>query len=157
MTEEQPQQVLVSPVGLRPGVLYSALLTAGPQQLKRCLVICSAESAEPVARACQAAGYTGDVVLIQLADPFPSVEEINRQATEAVQHIDADVVFVNITGGTTLMGVLAERIASEARRGHRTVYRFALVDRRPQSEQEADPFRLGEAYWLDESPHEEQP
>jgi len=156
MTTEQRQRVLISPMGLRPGVLYSALLTADPYRVKRCLVICSAESADSVAAACQAAGYSGEVVLIQLADPFPSVDEINGRAAEAAHYLDTEVVYVNITGGTTLMGVLAERIASEARRRHRTVRRFALVDRRPQSEQEADPFHLGETYWLDDTEHEEQ-
>src|SRR5690606_12830864 len=34
-------RVLVSPVGTRPGVLYSALRAVDPRQVMRCLVICS--------------------------------------------------------------------------------------------------------------------
>jgi hypothetical protein len=148
-------RVLVSPVGMRPGVLFSALRTAGPDRLSRCLVICSAETVAAVGQACEAAGYPGDVRLLRLEDPFAGIAELEPRVREAKPYLlDAGEVFVNVTGGTTLMAVLAERIAGATRRDR--VYRFALVDRRPPAAQEADPYQHGDVCWLDEQPGSEQ-
>jgi thioesterase domain-containing protein len=63
--------------------------------------------------------------------------------------VAAQEIAVNLTGGTTLMGLAVAAIANEAQRLGRDVRRFGLVDRRPPSEQDANPYRAGEAFWLD--------
>ena len=55
----------------------------------------------------------------------------------------------NITGGTTLMGIIVQRLVEEAQRLDRPVKRFALIDRRPTAAQESDPFVQGDSHWLD--------
>ena len=47
------------------------------------------------------------------------------------------------------MGLAVAAIANEAQRLGRNVRRFGLVDRRPPSEQDAEPYRVSEAFWLD--------
>lgn len=146
------RRVLVSPVGMRPGALYSALRVAEPARVDLLLVVCSQQTRPAIAEACRAAGYGGEVVPVVLDDPLGGVTELDRRAGEAKPRlVDAAEVLVNITGGTTLMGVLVERIAKQAPRTAR-VHRFALVDRRSPGEQEADPYRPGEPCWLDDPP-----
>ena len=58
-------------------------------------------------------------------------------------------VLVNLTGGTTLMGLAVERIACQTRRLGRPVRRFGLIGRRPREQQLAHPFVAAEPYWLD--------
>lgn len=148
--------LLVSPLGTRPGVLYSALLAADPQRVTRCLVICSAATEGPARQACRAAGYTGDVEFLRFDDPFAGVREIQGLVKRARRRaVDATEIYVNITGGTTLMGVLADRIATAARCLGQPTYQFVLIDRRPPAEQESDPFQQGEVCWLDDEPQGE--
>lgn len=149
-------RALISPIGMRPGVLYSALHAAGPD-LARVLVICSTATQAAIDATIDAAGYRGEVVRLALSDPFAGVEELDALVGLANRYLaNAGTVLVNITGGTTLMGVLAERIAGRARRDRsRMVRRFALIDRRSTAEQESDPYRPGQVCWLDGSPTEE--
>jgi hypothetical protein len=85
-----------------------------------------------------------------LEDPFGGRPEIERVVKAARPRIlGADEVLVNVTGGTTLMGLVAEALAGTARQLARPVRRFGLIDRRPPADQDADPFRAGEPFWLD--------
>ncbi|MBX6751410.1 MAG: hypothetical protein IRY85_17395 [Micromonosporaceae bacterium] len=137
-------------------MLFSALRAAGPDQLSCVLVICSADTERAIDEAVGKAGYRGRIVRLRLEDPFAGVVELNDLVRAANHHLaEIGTVLVNITGGTTLMGVLAERIAGRARRGRRrSVHRFALIDRRPVTEQENDPYQVGQACWLDDPPNE---
>ena len=58
------------------------------------------------------------------------------------------------TGGTTLMGLAAQELESLARTFARPIQRFGLIDRRPSQEQVADPYRPGEAFWLQDAQEE---
>ncbi len=148
-------RVLVSPIGKRPGVLFSAVSAVRSggenEQLKNCLVICSTDTEGRITEAVRQAGHAGQVTTLLLEDPFGAGrEDINRLVKESRKHlVSADEVVINVTGGTTLMGLVAERIASEARRFARPTRRFGLIDRRPPHEQDSDPYQLGEALWLD--------
>jgi len=150
-------RVLVSPIGQSPGVLFSAVKAhqsnengEGPTL---CLIICSGESKGLIAEALQQAGYGGEVATLLLKDAWAfEKKEFKRLVKKAQQHlIGADEVAVNVTGGTTVMGLLADRLASEARRFARPTRRFGLIDRRARTEQSADPYQAGEAFWLDQA------
>ncbi len=147
--------VLVSPIGLRPGVLFSAVMAcqAGEnlEEPTTCLIICSKKSEDKIDGALKQAGYGGRFEPLLLKDAFGGgSEEIERLVKDARKHlIGADEVVVNVTGGTTLMGLAAEAIASEARRFARPTRRFGLIDRRPTDQQDADPYQAGEPFWLD--------
>ena len=148
-------RVLVSPIGQSPGVLFSAVKAypssengEGPTL---CLIICSDETKGLIAEALQQAGYGGEVATLLLKDALAfEKKEFKRLVKKARQHlIGADEVAVNVTGGTTVMGLLADRLASEARRFARPTRRFGLIDRRTRTEQSTDPYRAGEPFWLD--------
>ena len=75
---------------------------------------------------------------------------IRRLASEARGHfIGAADVLVNVTGGTTLMGLAAEELAATARSLACPVRRFGLIDRRTPERQTSEPYQIGEPFWLD--------
>ena len=146
-------RVLISPVGTRPGVLFSAFHTCGedgggPPSL--CLAVCSRASEGGVAEAAGQAGYAGAIEPLRFEDPYGGLEEIEALVKAARHHlIGAEEVLVNVTGGTTLMGLAAEKLADAAHKlACPTVRRFGLVDRRPPTEQDAEPYKVGEPFWL---------
>lgn len=144
--------VLVSPIGNRPGVLFSAMQACRQRcndDLNACLVICSSHSAALIQEAATKANYGGTILPLVLQDPYGGLAEIARLQQEAQQTlVRASEVQVNVTGGTTLMGLAAQALADQARQLARPVQRFGLIDRRSPSEQEADPYQLGEPFWL---------
>ena len=152
--EAYGKTILVSPIGNRPGVLNSALHACrdgGRNLPDLCLAICSRESEGGIQAAANEAGYAGAVERLHIADPHGGLEEIEPLAKAARQHlIGAGEVLVNVTGGTTLMGLAAEALATAARNlACPSVRRFGLVDRRPPAQQDAEPYRVGEPFWLD--------
>ena len=147
-------RVLVSPIGRRPGVLFSALETCRTDGRTgdpvMCVVICSHETEGFIAEAARRADYTGAVEPLRLVDPYGGRPEIERLKKMARRHfIGADEVLVNVTGGTTLMGLAAEALATAARRLACPVRRFGLIDRRPPAQQDTEPYRPGEPFWID--------
>ena len=146
-------RVLVSPVGLRPGVLFSALQACRTGEDRGeptlCLIICSRQTEGMIAEALECAGYIGEVDALLLKDAFGGSDEIRRMVKSARRHfIGASQVLVNVTGGTTLMGLAAEELATVARSLACPVRRFGLIDRRPPRQQEIDPYRAGEPFWF---------
>ena len=146
-------RVLVSPIGMLPGVLFSALEAcrgagdgADPSV---CMVICSRDTETLIEEAAAEAGYTGRIERLRI-DPHGGRGDIAEAVKAGRRHIvGADDVFVNVTGGTTVMGLAVEALAAEARCFARPVRRFGLIDRRPPEQQEADPYRAGEPFWID--------
>ncbi len=150
---EQPERpLLISPIGMRPGVLFSALQACRSETGEPALliVICSHGTRSSIECATNAAGYSGRIEPILLDDPYGGVTEIKRKAHDIRAHfIGVGKTLVNITGGTTLMGLLAEELANTARDLACPVQRFGLIDRRPPTQQEADPWQAGEPFWID--------
>lgn len=140
-------RLLISPQGYRPGVLFSALKIADPDT---CLVICSDTSVPSIPDAAREAGFKGHIEQLKLDDPLGGFAEIDAVTESAHDYLlYADEVRANITGGTTLMGVIVQRLVEDAQELRQPVRRFALIDRRSQEEQENDPFQKGESHWLD--------
>ena len=139
-------RLLLSPIGTRSGVLFSALKVAEPGT---CLVICSATSASGICEAAKRAGFGGNIDQIILIDPGGGFREIKKVVDCARPHLlDADEIAANMTGGTTLMGLIIQRLVEEAQKLDRPVRRFALIDRRSPDEQDSDPYVKGEYHWL---------
>lgn len=147
-------RILISPIGNRPGVLYSAFHACREDDGELpslCLVICSRQTENGIAEAASRVGFTGTIERLRFEDPQGGLAEL-EPLTKMVRSwlIGAENVFVNVTGGTTLMGFAAEKMAEEARKlACPTVRRFGLIDRRSPAEQDADPYRVGEPFWLD--------
>lgn len=145
-------RLLVSPVGERPGVLFTAARTAlkQPGGLNGVIAICSDRTEPFVVEALAQAGFAGPLVPLRFEDPFGGVGERALLLARARPHLaEAAEVLVNVTGGTTLMGLLAEQLAAEARALAVPVRRFGLIDRRPSGEQSRQPYVEGEVLWLD--------
>lgn len=142
--------VLVTPLGKQPGVLFSALRLCEPKP-DSCIVICSEETARNAGEAAERAGFEEELITAVMSDPYGGTEEIDDLAVGAQRRIlGAEQVRVNVTGGTTVMGIAAERFARLARDYARPTRRFALLDKRSGEEQRAAPFVEGEILWLDE-------
>ena len=140
-------QLLISPQGGSPGVLFSALKVANPDT---CLVICSQASISSIAPAANAAGFKGHIEKIELSDPIGGFTEIDAVAQSVEGYLTyADKVIANITGGSTLMGVIVQRLVEDAQKFDCSVERFALIDRRPTEEQDKNPFVKSDSHWLD--------
>ncbi|QDT31137.1 TM1812 family CRISPR-associated protein [Thalassoglobus polymorphus] len=142
--------LLLTALGTTPGVLFSALKNA--PGVTRCIVICSEQSRLTIESAAGEAGFSGKIKPIQMADPhggYPEEEKMSFEAESKRWLLESDSVLVNLTGGTTLMGMAVQNLADAARSLNRDCRRFVLVDRRPPDQQRSHPFEKGEVRWLD--------
>jgi hypothetical protein len=142
--------VLVSAVGTTPGPLYSALCACSTDP--GCVVaICSATTRPRAEESLVRANSKAKLIALMIDDPVGGRSEIGGLVGQAAPHLlEGPAVLVNLTGGTTLMGLAVEEIARKAERLGRRVRRFGLIDRRPREEQLAEPFVAAEPYWLDD-------
>ncbi len=144
--------LLVTPLGLSPGVVYTALRSLRPDTL---LAVTSREALPGLAEAVERAGFAGTVEEpLILADPhtgFAEAAPLLAQARLTALLARHACVVVNVTGGTTLLTHLAAEIASRAARLAVPVRRVALVDRRPPEVQRVEPWVVGEVVDLDGS------
>ncbi|SRR5579885_2064502 len=142
-------RLLVTPLGLSPGVVYSAVRLTRPATL---LVVTSASAEVQLAEALERANAQARTVVRVMADPHAGFREfgalLDAEVQEAIRA--SDEVLVNITGGTTVMQYVVQRIAETAQSLGAPTRRFALVDRRPVEAQRANPYVLGEIVWLDD-------
>ncbi len=143
--------MLITALGTTPGVLYSALCNAG--DVSRSLVICSEQSQPSVSEAAKQAGFNGESKTLVIADPHGGYteDEQKRFRDEASRWLlDSDEILVNLTGGTTLMGMAVQHLMDRGHDLNRPCFRFVLIDRRPPEQQRVDPYVKGEARWLDQ-------
>ena len=139
--------LLISAVGNRPGVLFSALLKTRPDQA---LVICSQQSVVAIDEAVRRSRFTGPIHQVRLNDPFGGFDESKRIRAEANETLlYADRIVANLTGGTTLMGLMVQNLVETGSRLNRPFRRFALIDRRPARGQDENPWVESEHYWID--------
>lgn len=140
-------RILLSPLGFTPGVLFTAASSQKPDQV---IVLASAQT-EPLARQALEAAGMGTLPLETriLADPYGGVTEADGMA-KALQGklLEAAELIVNLTGGTTMMQLVAEKVAASARGLGIPVTRILLIDRRPPQEQRDNPYVLGEVIEL---------
>ena len=139
--------LLVSPLGLSRGLLYSALHHVRPGSL---LVISSPDAAACLDEIMEKAGWCGNRMIRLMQDPHTGFNELESFSKDIVTVImQADEVVVNITGGTTAMQHIVQQIAGYAEELGRLVRRVALADRRSPQEQRDDPYVPGEMIRLD--------
>jgi hypothetical protein len=144
-------RLLICPVGLTPGVLYSAMSHVQPA---RVIVICSTASSAAIDDAVVQTGRPVEVMRLTMHDPYCGVDEFKSLVMQAVVWLfEADDVRANLTGGTTLMGVLAGELVKRASREYqRPLREFVLIDKRPPEQQRTDPWQLGDIHYLDGHP-----
>lgn len=141
-------KLLISPQGTRPGVLFSALKVTHPANT--CMVVCSSTSVSRVDDAAKHAAFAGHIEPIELVDPHGGFGEIKEAVNQARHHLlEADEVVANMTGGTTLMGIIVQQLVEEAQKLDRSVRRFILIDRRSPEDQDLEPFVQSGCHWID--------
>ncbi|MBD3408475.1 MAG: CRISPR-associated DxTHG motif protein [Candidatus Lokiarchaeota archaeon] len=140
-------RLLISPLGLSPGTLYSALLRFEPDFV---IVLTSSDSIEAIDQIVKKANFPKEAVkTISYVDPFVGYEEIPHIVNSCLEDLLlSDQVICNITGGTTLMGETVRTIYEHCRRFDISSQLFALIDRRSRKEQEKNPFFLGDCIQL---------
>ena len=146
------KRLIVSPLGHTPGVLFSAIRHCGPAETHNdvCAVITSDQACEKATEALAQADFEGEARILKFRDPFAGLDEVKgmlKQTKELI--LESEEIHVNITGGTTLLGLVAEKIAMQARDYQRLQSRFILIDQRSPEEQRADPYVMGQIFVLD--------
>ncbi len=148
LEENGRSTLLVSPLGLSKGLLYSALHHIQPHQL---FVITSASAAGSYEEIAQKATWSGKSTIRHMQDPHSGFNEAESLAAVALPVIlHSGQVVVNITGGTTAMQYIVQQIAARTKQVGRPVRCVALLDRRTSQAQRDNPYVKGELIWLDE-------
>ena len=159
------ERLIIIPFGLSPGVLYSAAIQSN---FKALLIIFTEESRKNLLETLLEMHKQGktipfkNIYLFYLSDPHADYYCTKDLERVKIQSLTGDIInlpnflisFESIegcmTGGTTAMQYLVERILDYSRRlGIFEIRRFALIDRRSPEEQKKDPYILGEKKLLD--------
>ncbi|CAA7602823.1 CRISPR-associated protein, TM1812 family [Acididesulfobacillus acetoxydans] len=145
---QKAARLLLSPLGLSAGPLFSALRRLAPEHV---LVLTSQEADADLPRITEHAEYQGTLQKIVVEDPFTCFQElpqIEAEISRAVESLPNVEIFVNITGGTTALQYAVQEVASSLRDRDYLVHEVAFADRRLADEQKQVPFVEGEMFYL---------
>ena len=140
-------KILLSPLGLSPGLLYSAIMLIKPEKV---LILTSEAAQACLPEIFARCSYRGEYETIIVDDPFLAFDQWIRIEPVIAKVFETDEVWVNITGGTTALQHLVQKAAGKLACGGNLVHIVALVDRRGVVEQKANPFEVGEMVMLEE-------
>lgn len=142
--------VLLSPLGLSRGLLYSAVKCVQPDRL---VLVTSREAQGTVQEILEKAGAESlDTRVLVMKDPHRGFEEASDLASQVIpQLLVAEKIVANQTGGTTVMQFVIQRICEQAKGLDVPVEEVALVDRRSSKEQTENPYVTGELIALGEA------
>lgn len=132
---------MLSPLGLSPGLLYSALMKVNPQRL---VILTSAEGERLLAETIQRADYRGSVAVVRVDDPFTCFAQAGEKVDAVLNEIGHNSCVVNLTGGTTALQFIIQRAGSTLEKMGVQVRYVALVDRRGIQAQKDNPWVVGE-------------
>lgn len=139
--------LLITPLGLSPGVLFTAVRKLNADMA---LIVTSARAAEAITEALSKAGRPKlPYETIPLDDPhggFDQAQHLCGQWQELLA--SAANITVNITGGTTALQYIAERLGQEGADLGATLKQVALIDKRPFEQQKSQPYVEGELITL---------
>ena len=149
---DEALRVLVTPLGLSPGVLLTLLVRAQQHGGYDALVICTTPEATAGGReALSRANSSAEPLWIVVEDAVTAADAPQRTAEVRAELESlfrrATSVVVNTTGGTSLLQHLAAtvgRLAEGLVYDLASVERVAAYDRRPYDEIRSDPWRVGE-------------
>jgi len=145
-------KLLITPLGFSKGLLYSALRLINPDN---CMIITSKEAAGSIPEILKKADYHGKFEVIELVDPHSGFDEIRKVIDSlipdnAMLFLEADEIFVNLTGGTTTIQVLVEEISRKTVEMGKNPNKVVIIDRRDTKKQREDPYMTGEIINLKE-------
>lgn len=142
--------VLLSPLGLSRGLLYSAIRQVRPVKL---FVLTSKEAEGAIPEILERAQWTGAPPnIFTMNDPHTGFGEAEGLKAGVVPSLlVAEKVVANQTGGTTVMQFVIQSICKELEKYDVPLEQIALVDRRPPEQQRKDPYQLGDLIRLDQT------
>lgn len=138
--------LLVSPLGLNPGVLSAAVAAASERELRPTgiLVVGSNESRRLLEAELAQWQSCGNIEFLELRNPRTGTQEIEQLAKEAERHIlGAEKILVNVTGGTTVMGLAVASILDRAAKLSKPIVRFGVAEVDESGSRDG-------VFWLDE-------
>lgn len=141
--------VLISPLGLSTGLLYSAICKVKPNVL---LAVASTKSINFLQEIIELSGTQAEIISRIMEDPYQGFNEIPGMisASQATL-LGADEIICNATGGTTAMQYAIMRLSERASSLGRQVKWMAIVDNRPAEDQRKNPYVVGEMIDLERS------
>jgi CRISPR-associated (Cas) DxTHG family len=137
-------RLLVTALGLSPGVLFSALKRTEPDRL---LVVTSHEAGLSLDKILKISGFAGiEQRVRKVQDPHAGFAEDHILIDAEIDRylVASEQVIVNMTGGTTALQWLVQRVAERATRLGVPLRRIAVIDRRPPQMQHEEPYVLGD-------------
>jgi hypothetical protein len=139
--EKATKKALISPLGTTPGALYTVICREKPDIL---IVISSQEGFKRLDEIIQQSKFKGNCYKILVKDPFKGINEVKNVVEEAKKHLeDVKELVINLTGGTSLLGYMVERVRDKVRYG-KEIRTIMAIDRRPYEEQKMNPYVLGD-------------
>lgn len=145
------ERLLITPLGLSPGVLLTALKPLSDQAGNRALVVTSEEASRKVPEICKQAGWDPLHLSIEIVrDPHRGFDDVQGIVKRwQAKLAGCSEVTVNVTGGTTALQYIVDRLGREAERLGLPVRWIALIDDRPLEQQQREPYVEGQVYELE--------
>lgn len=138
---------LISPLGTKPGALFTAIKKAKPDRL---LLVTSKQGEKLVPEVLREAGRAGlEHHHALLDDPFNGFSEArglvgNLRREHGLAWIRAKDIVVNLTGGTTCLGWTVGQLENSLKRMSLKSRTVVCIDRREAEEQRRNPYKEGE-------------
>ncbi|WP_066636002.1 TIGR02221 family CRISPR-associated protein [Desulfolucanica intricata] len=137
-------KVLITPLGMSPGLLYTALSHIKPDLT---VVLTSREGKAHLEEITARAGYRGKIEVVEISDPFAGYSELPgviEKVTAYLKMLPLHRIYINLAGGTTLLQYMTTRIAGLEVENCEKLTTVAMIDRRPAREQQETPYVKGE-------------
>ncbi|MGJ8454448.1 CRISPR-associated DxTHG motif protein [Pseudothermotoga sp. U03pept] len=138
--ETSKLRAVLTPLGTTEGALYTVLNHFSPDLL---VVVTSEQGKGILPNILEKACYNREHRVIIVKNPFTGIEETEQIVNQAKEYLkEATEVVINLTGGTTFLSYVIERIRDEIRHG-RTIKSVLAADERPYEEQKKNPYVVG--------------
>lgn len=142
-------KILLTPLGMSPGLLYSALCLVQPDALALLTSATAIKNLEAIFVRTQQPEYIESIIL---EDPFAFSADANAITEQLVKFANEIAPLrewvINITGGTTAMQYCLQGIQKQLELSGEKVTVAALVDKRSRAEQTVEPYVIGEIEYL---------
>jgi CRISPR-associated Csx2 family protein len=144
--------VLLTPLGLSKGLLFT--LWQRYPDIERTIILTSAETVNSIEEVKKITGYSGEIKICLVQDPFTAFDQIENKWKEIKDFLKSNII-VNITGGTTALQYLVEKIQQRLINQDVRITTVAAIDRRPVQEQKENPWVAGQIIKLKEDHQED--
>lgn len=143
--ENETGAVLITPLGISKGLLYSALNRIRPEYV---LVVTSEKGNKLLREIFDRAEFIGSRRVIIVDDPHTGFNESARVIEKVIDYLEkipSDNIYLNLTGGTTALQYIITKVEERLKLIKQLeITKVAFVDRRTQKEQQENPYEAGE-------------